>query len=243
MKNRIPFLLIPVVLLSLAGGVHAATVATGTWFQLNFTDGWDPTDKDNFNYFVGANASMNSTTGTTTSMIDSLGNEISGISLTASGWDGDSYVSGTWVSDGEPTGAPGTSTWSGDEYVNFWWDSSSSTTPTVTISGLDPTKTYNIYYYSKLSTTTSTRTHNLDINGTSQLTDTRANRWAAPGADLTFSGIALDGSDELVFNWSEGNYYNPFVSAILIETVPEPASALLLGVVCSLGFGFRRRSR
>ncbi|MGB0993627.1 MAG: PEP-CTERM sorting domain-containing protein [Akkermansiaceae bacterium] len=206
------------------GSTMAVTIATGTWIQYNFTDGWNPAGKDNFNYFIAENTSVNSTYGA--GVIDSLGNPIDGIGLTSSGWNGSAFATPINPAiDGDATGAPGTSTWSGDELVNFWWHNSGPAS--VTITGLDPTKTYNIYYYSKLSTATGGESHTVDINGTSMLTADRATRYASDQADLVFNGINLDGSNELVMTWTGGN---PFVSALQIETVPEPSSAALLSL-------------
>lgn len=222
--------------------VHAAvSLTSGTWFQLNFTDGHNPANKDNFNYYIAFNTSLNSTTGNAVSMIDSLGNlygdALNPLSLTASGWQGNSFHSGAWVSTGVATPAPGTSTWSNDEIRNFWWDSSSNDA-TIRIAGLDPTKQYNIYYYSKI-TGASTETHTVTLNGTSQLTDTRSNRWADADYDLLFTNVTPNGAngDELNFSW---NGSNPFVNAILIEVVPEPSVALL-GALGVLGLLRRRR--
>ncbi|MGB0993925.1 MAG: PEP-CTERM sorting domain-containing protein [Akkermansiaceae bacterium] len=207
------------------GSTMAVTVATGTWLQYNFTDGWNPAGKDNFNYYITSNGGTNSTYAA--GAIDSLGNTIDGISLTSSGWDGHNFLAGINASiDGDATGAPGTSTWSGDELVNFWWNGTANDA-TITISGLDPTKTYNIYYYSKINQPASTNTHTLDINGTAQLTAMRGARYGSDQADLVFNDISLNGSNELAMSWSGGN---PFVNSILIETVPEPSSTALLGL-------------
>ena len=221
-------------------GLNAsASLIGGEWLQLNFTDGYNPAAKDNFNYYISHNNGLNSTTGDSTSMIDAAGNVIAGLSLTAAGWEGRNFHSGTWVSNGQPTDAAadgsGSSTWSTDEYRNFWWDNAGPE-PTVTITGLNPALTYDVYYYSKLITTAGTgEAHNLTINGVTQTTAVRGDRWADPDADLVFTALspAGAGSNELQFTWSafpSGGGRNPFVSAILIHAVPEPSPLALLSL-------------
>lgn len=238
-----------VVIAALLGLRASASLIGGEWLQLNFTDGYNPAAKDNFNYYITQNSGLNSTTGDTTSMVDSTGNVIAGLSLAAAGWEGRSFHSGTWVSEGRPTDAAaagsGSSTWSVDEYRNFWWDNA-GTEPTVTVTGLNPALTYDVYYYSKLTSAAGTgEAHNLTINGVTQTTGLRGDRWADPDADLIFTALAPvgAGSNELQFTWSgfpSGSGRNPFVSAILIHAVPEPSSLTLLGLGVLLLQGRRR---
>lgn len=221
----------------------AVTFTAGTWLQLNFTNS-APASSDHFNNFATVNNSLNATTGNTFSMIDSLGNVYGTVgnplTLTASGWNAAGTNGGTWVSNSAATPATGTSTWSTEEYQTFWWDNSGGATARIT--GLDPTKQYNIYYYSKLNSTSSTESHRLTINGTFQDTGTRAARWSDVDQDLLFTNISPNGAngDELNFTWSDVSGNNPFVSAIIIQVVPEP-SVVLLGGLGVLSLLRRRR--
>ena len=54
--------------------VAAPTFTEGQWLQLNFTDGYNPAGKDNFNYFIDSSDGLkvNETTGTSTVLILSL---------------------------------------------------------------------------------------------------------------------------------------------------------------------------
>ena len=203
--------------------VAAPTITEGQWLQLNFAKVDNPAGKDNFNYFIDWSNGLktNETTGTTTRMIDSLGNSVDA-TLTASGWQGSgSTDNSSWSGMSSNTPAAGTSTWSGDEINNFWWDSGAADT-SITIGGLNPDLVYNVYFYSKLNAPTNVRKYTLDINGTTQTAAPRNARFLDGDEDLLFENISLNGSGELVLTWGADGSYNPFVNAIVIEAVAAP---------------------
>jgi len=89
-----------VSLLAVAAGAQAGIVA-GQWLQINFTDGWNPRLR-NWNYMADfPNPSFNATTGNSSSMIDSEGDLVGGVSLSASGWMGAAWSGGAvWGGNG-----------------------------------------------------------------------------------------------------------------------------------------------
>lgn len=249
----------------------SAQLVQGQWLQLNFTDGWPfPPDQpgfdyNEFNYFQLENSGFNGTTGST-ALIDSLGNLVPNVTLTARGWQGKNWDPGSnadaWPPIDDPVDVPnsapptpanlagrGDSTIRRDESINFWWDASIDTPPVVIVEGLDPNLAYNIYYYSKHSSTSIGESHTLDVNGILQTTAPRATRYDDPDEDLFFSQILTNANGELVFTWGADPAspagFNPVLNAIFIQAViPEPATVgLLMGGVALLGAVKLRRKR
>lgn len=237
--------------------VASAQLVPGQWLQLNFTDGYNPPDKNEFNVFLTHNSGDNATTGNATDMIDSQGNPVPGVSLTAAnwsnrGWDGASNLAPWPAGDGSLTPAAaagrGDSVWTRDEHINFWWDAGTDTTASIVLHGLDPDLAYNVYYYSKHSGPVGGgESHTLDINGITQATLPRGDRFLDSDEDLFFSQVKLDGNGQLVMTWGADPAspagYNPVVSAILVQAVvPEPATiGLAVGAVALLGVVRLRR--
>jgi hypothetical protein len=83
------------------------------------------------------------------------------------------------------------------------------------------------------------------VNGLTQATLTRGDRFLDPNEDLFYSQVKLNGNNELVMTWgaNPGSGYNPVVTAILVQAVvPEPATiGLVVGAVALLGVVRLRR--
>ncbi len=236
----------------------SAQLNHGQWLQLNFTDGWNPADKNEFNLYTNPANNNNSSTANPADMIDSLGNLVPGLTLTTSGWQGHNWDGASNLAEwpaghNSPTPANlagrGDSIFRRDESINFWWDASIDTPPVITVHGLDPDLVYNVYYYSKHSAAAGAgESHTLDVNGILQTTLSRGDRFLDGDEDLFFSQVPVGLDGNLVFTWGvdpDRPAYNPVVTAILIQAVvPEPATiGLIVGAVTLLGVVKLRRKR
>ncbi|MBN1852312.1 MAG: hypothetical protein JW829_06295 [Pirellulales bacterium] len=208
-------------------GCHLAMagIVSGQWLQLNFTDGWYAGDNDthNWNYFVTNNSGFNSTTGNDTDMIDSMGNPVTGVTLTGAGWEGRNWTGGQlWPGDEIETAGPkpdgGFWLMRRPESINFWWGLGGET---VTVSGLDPSLVYNAKVYSmhpasgpgtgELTTVT--------LNGISIGPYYRGDRWAMTTTPYIYEAIHTTGPDNsLEFTFTSPN---PTVNAIVIVAIPQ----------------------
>jgi len=243
--------LVLVSFLAAVTGAQASMVA-GQWLQVDFTDGWYVNAAGlggaiphgggglrNWNYMNDvSNPGYNAATAGT-GMIDSEGNAIAGVSVSASGWGGGGWSGGAvWGGNGIETagsdGLGGNHLMQTDETINFWWGFNSS--ESVTIQGLDVGLTYNVKLYSinngggNFGEATA-----VDLNGSTTASFTELERWNSTTTPYVWNGISATGAGDLVFNLiSTAGNDNPVINAIVVEAIPEPAT---MGMVALFGGG------
>jgi len=243
MNAKIRTALVLVMACGLVSSLQAALITEGQWLQLNFADAVVTNATANFNTYNTVNSGFNLATGNDTQMVDSLGNLVDA-TLSANGWQNSGgNVNDAWGGMGSDVPAPGTATWEKEQINNFWWDITNPGDATMTIGGLDANLTYNIYYYSKLDQALSLEAHSVTINGNTQNTLGRGARFADTDEDLFFPEVVTDGSGNLNISWGNVTGTNPFVTAIVVEAIPEPATLGLLAAAGGALLIVRRNSR
>jgi len=208
-------LMIMIVLLTAAASTHAA-ISAGQKLQLNFTDGW--IDPANWNSYTTPNTGLNGKTGNDTEMVDSLGNLVTGMSLTASNWTGQAWNGGTnWIGDGVEELTI-------DESANFWWANGlPGTNETITISGLDTGLYYNVRLYAlnPLDAGTGSLTI-INLNGNMRNGARQGDRWNSTTTPFAWNSVAATASGDLEFSIDAWDLDNPIINAIVIEAVTNP---------------------
>ncbi len=228
-----------VSLLVAVTGTQAGIVA-GQWLQINFTDGWNPAAR-NWNYYLIANSPTNASTGNTTDMIDSEGNTVDGVNLTASGWafGGWPGPGHDWIGNGVETagsdGLGGNHLIQSDESNNFWWGLNSA--ETVTIHGLDTGLSYNVKLYSlNNGTGNDGEMTSVDLNGRTTISFAEQERWNSTTTPYAWNGIAATGAGDLVFSINSTVYDNPVINAIVIEAVTNSPVSIVAGQWLQINF-------
>ncbi len=225
-----------VALLAVAIGVQA-DIVNGQKLKINFSNYWQPApdgDAAGFNYWnhiATPNSGYNNATANTTDMIDSTGGAVSGVSLTAAGWQDNAWNGGAvWA--GNDLAEVGQ-----DQSANFWWGWGEQT---VTIQGLDSSLTYNVRAYALEPNDIPGEGVITEISLNGSLIDggMRGDRWVSTSTPYEWTGMSA-ASGTLAFTVIGPN---PVINAIVIEAIPEPAT---LGLVALFGGGivFIRRRR
>jgi len=213
-----------------------ASIVVGQWLQINFTDGWYVNAAGsggavphgggglrNWNYMNDwSNPSYNASTAGS-GLIDSQGNTVAGVSMSASGWMGGSWSGGAvWGGNGieaaGPDGLSGNHLMQTDETINFWWGFNSE--ETVTIHGLDTGLSYNVKLYSiNNGSGNSGETTTVDLNGSTTASFTELDRWGSTTTPYVWTGVSATGAGDLVFSINSTVTDNPVLNAIVIEAV------------------------
>jgi len=204
------------------------------WLQINFTDGFYANTagthgapageggQRNWNYITTINSGYNASTDST-GLIDSLGNRLADISLSASGWSGGGWSGGAvWGGNGiETAGADGLGEnhlMDRDETINFWWSNGDG--QTITISGLSTGLAYNVKLYSiNNGTENEGETLAVDLNGTKTDFFTELDRWNSTTTPYVWDGISATASGDLAFTFDVNIFENPVINAIVIEAI------------------------
>jgi len=224
-------------LLVAATGAQAGIIA-GQWLQINFTDGFyaDAAGTHgaapgggglrNWNYYLTANSPTNASTGNTTDMIDSAGNTVTGISLSASGWIDGGWSGGVeWSGNGLETAGPdglgGNHLMEREETINFWWGNYSD--ESVTIHGLNANLIYNVKVYMINTDVDNGEWTSVDLNGNAGSLFTDQDRWNSTTTPYVWHNVSATEAGELAFHLvnGAGSRDNPILNAIVIEAVED----------------------
>lgn len=224
----------------LASTAAMASINAGQKLQINFSNGWYPgTPGDaasmyNWNYYIAANTNFNTTTSNATDMVDSDGNTVSNVSLTATGWNGENWNGGQlWPGDG-------TDGIFYDQFVNFWW-AFDSATEAITIHGLDTNLYYNVSVYALNPNGVGGGSQTeITLNGDLIDGGRQGNRWNSGGTPFKWKGMAASAAGELALSWNSTDPDNPVLNAIVIEAVdspiPPPPTPISVGQTLKINF-------